>query len=730
MGKFEDVVELAKQTFIPKGIGLDYLAETPAVQSLSRAALLATPGIPLAAAAAQALADTETGRNVLSSRPVREAGRLFRDLIEGLPPGEDDLLFAGLKALKSSPDLLKSLSKIGPESMAVVTPLIKDLGIIKPRGAAYVPGTHHFESKLAEHLDKKFIAPGNPEDLISLKEVRSELGKLPGTGVKKEELSNFNLGPQIDAMISSGKSKITREELATLIDKRMPRVEIATDTEKHKYYTLPDEDLESKVYDAPDYKSYIMYAPPAKVPERTISRVTDPVSKEALDAKTASLIKLQEDYDAGKISSTDLYVKSREIENAFQESQGRYIGSVEPFKDIHGETAGLHYDQEKYPNILGWTRTTRRRFGPSDAPETAKYIEEIQSDWATKGGKKNPFPLHDVNDVLMRYIDRISRQAGEQAVGWTPPSVQIARWGGSKAIKDQGLGTDSFSNTTQYIGSLGGEALKPLEKIPKGAINQFESIIKGLPSFEKYKEFASGPAGELLFDWKKLRDSRWDWGVDGELAKLRFFEEEAGVPLTESQVKEWAKRRPDLMEKAEEYALSQWKKSEVDYERNMDLLKSRYLQMYPGTVDANKGLTGLLTEKTNLVFDVESDLKRKLRSSPIEHEVAENYTGFEDVYGRKMPKSASQIIKQRGGTEVFNERVVGDPESNVARRYSQEWPKSKGYVQPQNTGSFFYRIPKEQRGKSLPYPDSLWGLFGAAGLAALAGGGKKQETTQ
>lgn len=650
MGKFEDVVELAKQTFIPKGIGLDYLAETPAVQSLSRAALLATPGIPLAAAAAQALADTETGRNVLSSRPVREAGRLFRDLTEGLPPGEDDLLFAGLKALKSSPDLLKSLSKIGPESMAVVTPLIKDLGIIKPRGAAYVPGTHHFESKLAEHLDKKFIAPGNPEDLISLKEVRSELGKLPGTGVKKEELSNFNLGPQIDAMISSGKSKITREELATLIDKRMPKIKIATDARRHAKHTLGASTYNEGglIERPPDYKSYIMYAPPVKVPERTISRVTDPISKDALDARNASLIKLQEDYDAGKISSTDLYVKSREIENAFQESQGRYIGSVEPFKDVRGETAGLHYSQEKYPNLLGWARTTRRPFGSSDTPETAKYIEEIQSDWATKGGKENPFPLHDVNDVLMRYIDRISRQAGEEAVGWTPPVVQIARWGGVSRRYKSEAHRFSFDNVFDFIDSFGETNLKlnrNIRKSPewKEAALRLEDMIKGLPEFQKYKEFAQSDLGKMSKNFES---------VDKERAL-----------------------RQDLL-------------------------------------DA---------------------IDKKTRDSPIPvmiHQI-ENYTGFEDVYGRKIPKSASQIIKQRGeDTEVFNDRTVGDLEGDVSRAYNYTHQPIHGYSQPADTGSFFYRIPKEQRGKSLPYPDSLWGLFGAAGLAALAGGGKKQETTQ
>ncbi len=722
MGIFDDVVDFAKKNFVPKGIGMDYLMETPAAQAMMQAAMMATPGVPLGAAALNELANTETGKKVMASPFVKGMSTLARDLMEGLPPGEDDALSAGWKAM----------SKYGPESMAVVAPLISRLGIVKPRGAAYIPGVHHFESKLAEALDKKFIAPGNPEDLISLKEIRAELGKLPGLGVKKEELSHFNLGPQIESMLSQGKTKISREELATLIDKQMPRIEVATDTAKHKYYTLPDEDLESQVYDAPDYNSYILHAPPAEVPESTILRVTDPISKEAIETRNALLAKLQEDYDAGRISSTDWYFKSREVENAFQESQGRYIGSIEPFKDIRGETSESHYDQEVYPNILGWARTTRRRFGPPDDPETAKYIEEIQSDWATKGGKENPFPLHDVNDVLMRYIDRISRQAGEEAVGWTPPSVQIARWGGSKAIRDQGLGTDSFSNTTKYIGSLGNEKLNPLEKIPKGAVAQFENMIKGLPAFEKYKSFASSPAGELLFDWKKLRDSRWDWKRDGELARLRFFEQETGTPMTQMQADRIAGLNPELNKKAADYVLSQWQKSEEVFNASMDSLKNRYSQIYPGLSpkEIDNGFINLLTEKTNLVYDVESELKRKLRSSPIEHEVAENYTGFEDVYGRKMPKSASQIIKQRGGTEVFNERVVGDPESAVARRYSQEWPKSEGYSQPPDIGSFFYRIPKEQRGKPVPYPDSLWGLLGAAGLAGMMEAGKKDRQPQ
>lgn len=673
MSLFDDVVDFAKKNFVPKGIGMDYLMETPAAQAMMQAAMMATPGVPLGAAALNELANTETGKKVMASPFVKGMSTLARDLMEGLPPGEDDALSAGWRAA----------SKYGPESMAVVAPLISKLGIVKPRGAAYIPGVHHFESKLAEALDKKFIAPGNPEDLISLKEIRAELGKLPGLGVKKEELAHFNLGPQIESMLSQGKTKISREELATLIDKQMPRIEVATDTERHKQFTLPSDWYDPR---PPYYESYIFHAPPADLPGG---------------------------------------------------------GSIEPFKDVKESTSSGHYDQGKYPNILGWTRTTRRPFGVAPPPivgetdyplpEVAKYIEEGQSDFvskARKSGEEEKFPLASIHDLMMKFIDRISREKGEEAVGWTPPSVQIARWGGSKQPKEGTINNPYSLTIEDFIKSLGAGKIKEAYKgslpIPRETLAEIEKMVLSTPEFQAYKQFAESEEGKIvrLFDSSREKFYSIRGGIEDDLRKKIESVEGKIYKLPEPRRLEVYKEIQKEMASNPVYA-----KAKDEYEKVYREVQDRYR-----AISGDKWVfpESLSSKEFSLRRATKDKIEKQIEQNPINYTgmVAHNYTGFENVYGKEMPKVAGKILERRGGGKVFNERVVGNPEEYIAEQYAERYPESEGYVQPPDIGSFFYRIPKEQRGKPVPYPDSLWGLLGAAGLAGMMEAGKKDRQPQ
>lgn len=717
MGLFDDVVDFAKKTFIPKGIGMDYLMETPAAQAMTAAAMAAVPGIPLGAAALNELANTEAGKKVMASPVVKGLSTLARDLTEGLPPGEDDALSAGWKAM----------SKYGPESMAVVAPLISKLGIVKPRGAAYIPGVHHFESKLAEALDKKFIAPGNPSDLISLKEVRAELGKLPGLGVKKEELAHFELGPQIDAMLAEGKNKITRQDLAFLIDRWMPRIEVATDTERHIGYTLPNYNSEGRAFNPPDYRSYIFHAPPATVSPDELSRLNvSDFANSISKTRDEMLARVQDDLLSGKINQKVYEESTQSLNKMFDDMAASYGGRFEPFKDIEGSTKESHYDQDVYPNILGWARTTRRPFGVAPPPvvgeelissqETAKYIEELQSDWASsvrKGNsKESSFPFSNINDLVMRYIDRISREAGEEAVGWTPPSVQIERWGGSRQLKDYEISDPYRLKLDDFIRSQGSKKLEDIhgKKLPESAYSSLTDFLSKSPAYQKYTSFINSNEGQWA---RKIQEA------SQKLNHIRYKIEEdfraRNIPEGLAYYDMPSDARWNLDKQARNFS----KSDPVVIKAQEDL--ERLYSRYPG-----RSLGSELYLLENAVKNEASDY---IKNNPFRYKDFEDsdYSGFISNYGEKMPSTANRILERRGGGRVFNERIDGNPEGQMAEKYAKEHPASKGYIQPPDIGSFFYRIPKEQRGKPVPYPDSLWGLLGAAGLASMMSAGKQNK---
>ena len=747
MGLFDDVIDFAKKTFIPKDISIEGLASTPAAQKAMELSMIIQPGIPLGLAAAPKIAKATGLDQVPDMRikipfsdkyttPEVEA-RHFMQALDATGPGSgiDDALMAGVKGGMPVVQKLMRMMEASPEAMAVVAPLISKLGIVKPRGAAYIPGVHHFESKLAEALDKKFIAPGNPEDLISLKEIRAELGKLPGLGLKKEELSHFNLGPQIDAMLAEGKSKITRQDLASLIDKQMPRIEVATDTERHRGYTLPNYRSGSEHLDYPitypiDYESYIFHAPPAMVSPDELSKLNvSDFANSISKTRDEMLARVKDDLLSGKINQKVYEESTQSLNKMFDDMAASYGGRFEPFKDIEGSTKKSHYDQDVYPNILGWARTTRRPFGVAPPPvvgeemipyqETAKYIEELQSDWASsvrKGNdKESSFPFSNINDLVMRYIDRISRQAGEEAVGWTPPSVQIERWNGSRQLKDYEISDPYMLKLDQFIRSQGSKKLEDIhgKKLPESAYSSLTDFLSKSPAYQRYTSFINSKEGQLARkieeSSRKLRDIKYqleqDFIARNTPGGIDYYDMSSDARWNlNKQARDFSKSDPAVI------------KAKEDIER----LSSRY----PGR--------NLESE----LYIIESAAKKEasdyVKNNPFRYKDFEdsNYSGFISNYGEKMPSTAKRILERRGGGKVFNERIEGNPEGAMAEEYAERYPVSQGYVQPPDIGSFFYRIPKEQRGKSVPYPDSLWGLLGAAGLAGMMQAGKKDRQTQ
>lgn len=751
MGLFDDVVDFAKKTFIPKEMSLEGFASTPAAQKAMQLAMMAQPGIPLGALGFSKLADAYGDVSVpipftdKRTTPRKEFGHLMESLdATGPGTGIDDALVAGYHEALPMAAKLAKMAEASPEAMAVVLPMISRLGIVKPRGAAYIPGVHHFESRLAEALDKKFIAPGNPEDLVSVKEVRAQLGKLPGMGIKKEEIGHFDLANSLDSMLQKGQAKISRQELANLIDKKMPRVEVATDTQRHAYHTMPEKQ---------DYESYIFHAPPAGVSPEGLARMDISDFANSMSGQRDQMIaRIQDDFQAGRIPENVYNESVRSVDQMFENMAAHYGGQLEPFKDVAGSTSSGHYDQVAYPNILGWARTTRRPMGPDappvvgqtqPSPEVAKYIEEIQSDWAKERaqGGEGTFPLADINDLAMRYVDRISRQSGESAVGWTPSSVQIERWGGSRKPKESVLDDKYDLSIEKFLKDLGSSDIEPTysyrsRDIPKEVFSEFSGKLRQLPEFKRYIEFAGSKEGELARKHKELHDRE-----NNIRSLLRSNFEDRNVPSPYETV--WD--MPVDERNAFRSATAKYIDNHPDYKiarENTDKGEEEIKQAYKKILgDKNVPYSvfdyqpvKLRSMERHAMTDASNAIGKYLKDNPIRHTdyYDSNYSGFIENYDKLLPSAANRILKQRGGAEVFRQGIPTSSggstlEADIANRYASRFPPEEGYVQPEQKGSFFYRIPEQERGKPLPYPDSLWGLLGAAGLASLMGGTQKKE---
>lgn len=749
MGLFDDVVGFIKQNFVPRDISIEGLASTPAAQKAMELSMAATPGIPLGLAGATMLARQAgiTPESYIPGTRIRlgQAGREIQQMLDATGPGAgvDDLLLAGYKSATPVMAKLIKMAESSPEAMGVVLPLISRLGIVKPRGAAYIPGVHHFESRLAEALDKKFIAPGNPEDLVSIKEVRAQLGKLPGMGIKKEEIGHFDLANSLDSMLKSGQSKISRQDLAGLIDKKMPRVEVATDTQRHAGYTMPERK---------DYESYIFHAPPAGVSPEGLARMDiSDFANSLASQRDQMLARIQDDFQAGRIPENVYNESTRSVEQMFESMAAQYGGQIEPFRDFIGHTSSGHYDQVAYPNILGWARTTRRPMGPDAppivgqeqaSPEVAKYIEEIQSDWAKERKQGNGFPLSDINDLAMKYIDRISRQSGESAVGWTPSSVQIARWGGNRKPYESTIDDSYRLKIDDFLKDLGSSDVKSESwsisgaSTPKEVLSEFSERLRQLPEFKKYIDFSGSEEGVLAKKYRDIMTNQHD--VESGLRDTfdmqnlpAEYDTVWDIPKDERQAfirarDQYVQNHPDYKVASEQFEKNKKEISQA-YEK---ILKDKNVPYSVFDIAPHK-LDSMLY---NAMSNARNAIGNYLKSNPIRYSTYEdsNYSGFIENYDKMIPSVANRILKQRGGGEVFRQGVPTSTggstlEADIANKYAGRYPPEEGYIQPEQKGSFFYRIPGEQRGKPLPYPDSLWGLLGAAGLASMMNSTRKDS---
>lgn len=343
--------EWLKETFIPKEISSEGFNNTGLGKVTFPMAMASVPGVPIILTALSKLLETKPGKQV----------QTMLDATGPMGGGLDDLVVAGAKS--------------APAAIAAVAPMFMNLGRMKPRGVPARP-SEYFHSNLAEAVDKQFIAPGEAGDLLNIKQIRSWLSKLPGLGVKKEEIAHFDIAGQLDKF--SGKSEnytptISKGVLADMVDNAMP----AIDTKPHYSDELTNRYSEYVLPGGNNYQNHLLHSPDREV------EVSSPNKNGGIEKWMAT------DYS--------------------------------PFTD---NTDHGHWDT---PNVLQHIRTTDRVLPTG---EKTLYAEEVQSDWQQSG---NPYPLpSNFEDLAHKYLYRQAADEGYDSVAWAPGSVHINRWHGEK----------------------------------------------------------------------------------------------------------------------------------------------------------------------------------------------------------------------------------------------------------------------------------------------------------
>lgn len=386
MADFNNLREQAKQwlssMFVPKELSPEGIANTGAGAASMALGAATQPGVVPAMYMLDKLLKTNAGKQI----------QTMLDATGPMGGGLDDIVVAG--------------AKTAPAALGMVAPLISNLGRMKPRGVPAKP-SEWFHSNLAEAVDKAWLAEGKPSDLLSIKQVKAWLNKLPGMGVKKEEIKHFDLAnalselekgksetsrdfgdddillglienfdkpiKQLKAKVTPGITKISKQELAHIIDRKIPVLDIDNgalfDEPSNKYsqYTLPN---------GSNYRNHI-FQPDGLSPE-------DPSW-------------------TGEGGSD--YIKN-------------------PMLDIHQSASG-HWDN---PTVLQHIRTTDRVLPDG---RKALYAEEVQSDWQQQHPETYPL-VQNYEDLAHKYLYRKAADEGYDSVAWAPASVHIQRWGGSK----------------------------------------------------------------------------------------------------------------------------------------------------------------------------------------------------------------------------------------------------------------------------------------------------------
>jgi hypothetical protein len=348
MADFNNLREQAKQwlssMFVPKELSPEGIANTGAGATGMALGAVTQPGVVPAMYMLDKLLKTNAGKQI----------QTMLDATGPMGGGLDDIVVAG--------------AKTAPAALGMVAPLVGNLGRMKPRGVPAKP-SEYFHSNLAEAVDKAWLAEGKPSDLLNIKQVKAWLNKLPGMGVKKEEIQHFNLGTQLDSakgLHKDNPDKITKQDLADLVDHKMPVLQINdghSNPNIYSQYVVPG---------GTNYKNHVMSA--------------------------------EGSYDIDRPSSVD------------------YLSN--PMHDFN-ESADIHWIS---PDVLQHIRTTDRTL-PNN--QRALYAEEVQSDWQQEHPESYPL-AQNYEELAQKYLYRYGADNGYDAVAWTPGSPHIERWMGEK----------------------------------------------------------------------------------------------------------------------------------------------------------------------------------------------------------------------------------------------------------------------------------------------------------
>lgn len=240
MADFNNLREQAKQwlssMFVPKELSPEGVANTGVGAMGMGASALLTPGTMPLMYGLDKFLKTNAGKQI----------QTMLDASGPLGGGLDDIVVAG--------------AKTAPAALGMVAPLVSNLGRMKPRGVPARP-SEWAHSNLAEAVDKAWLAAGEPGDMLSIKQVKSWLNKLPGMGVKKEEIKHFGLADALSEYAGPVEGKISKKALAAYIDTQMPRLEINGGGQRpnqFKDHTLPG---------GTNYRNHVLQAkPPGDLP--------------------------------------------------------------------------------------------------------------------------------------------------------------------------------------------------------------------------------------------------------------------------------------------------------------------------------------------------------------------------------------------------------------------------------------------------------------------------------
>lgn len=403
--------ELLK-TWLPRLSDPEYMASTSLGKALAGFSLAASPGVALAA---PLLANT------LGNKQVGEVMDAYDMATKGMPlAGQAD-------------DALRLLAKTGP-GLAVVPPMQRYYGRMKARG---IPAglSDIWHSALAEVMDKKFLEPGNPTDLVPLREIQEFVkNKLPGMGVPKNEMAHFNLDDYIRNKALEG---YLDKQLASLPTNGniIGTIEDAPAKVLTEYNTNPNELLRNIKVSRQDLADYIDKRIPALdlQPEGTVySNYTLNREIDAENLSPYSDIANTAAYQAYRIMNPSSLPKQKD---------GLYI-------DPNGKV-GINFDNTTAdipPSSLlriNPTHTTPRHFGNNEGevgffrvtgpgggydPSHGMIVEEVQSDTA----KSPNWPLGRFADIAIPAIRKIAQEAGADKFTVVPSGVHTNRYRGFK----------------------------------------------------------------------------------------------------------------------------------------------------------------------------------------------------------------------------------------------------------------------------------------------------------